>query len=90
METLWQDTRYAFRTIARNPGFAAVAVFSLALGVAGALATARVVTRLLFGMSAMDPVTFTGVFLLLASVALLASYIPSWRASRLDPIRALR
>src|SRR5437870_12465900 len=33
METLWQDVRYAFRTIARNPGFAAVAVLSLALGV---------------------------------------------------------
>jgi ABC-type antimicrobial peptide transport system permease subunit len=62
----------------------------LAIGVAGALAVSRLVTRLLFGMSAMDPVTFGGVCLVLLSVALLASYVPAWRASRLDPLRALR
>ena len=62
----------------------------LAIGIAGALAVSRVVTRLLFGMSPMDPVTFGGVCLVLVSVALLASYLPAWRASRLDPLLALR
>jgi putative ABC transport system permease protein len=65
-------------------------VIGLAIGVAGALALARIVTRLLFGMSAIDPVTFGSVCLLLTAVALLASYVPAWRASRLDPIKALR
>jgi ABC-type antimicrobial peptide transport system permease subunit len=62
----------------------------LAIGMTGALAVSRVVTRLLFGMSPMDPVTFGGVVLVLLSVALMASYVPAWRASRLDPIKALR
>ncbi|MBI4487183.1 MAG: FtsX-like permease family protein, partial [Acidobacteria bacterium] len=65
-------------------------VIGLAIGVASALAVSRVVTRLLFGMNAMDPATFGGVCLLLVTVALLASYVPAWRASRLDPLRALR
>jgi len=65
-------------------------VIGLAIGVSGALALARLVTRLLFGMSAIDPATFGGVCLLLTVVAMLASYLPAWRASRLDPIRALR
>ncbi len=60
------------------------------VGVAGALALARVVTRLLFGMSPTDPATFGGVCLILIVVAMLASYVPAWRASRLDPLRALR
>jgi len=62
----------------------------LAVGVVGALALARVVTRLLFGMNAIDPATFAGVCVLLTVVAVLASYLPAWRASRLDPIKALR
>jgi predicted permease len=65
-------------------------VIGLAVGVTGALALARVVTRLLFGISALDPVTFVGVCLLLTAVAMIASYVPAWRASRLDPIKALR
>ena len=62
----------------------------LAIGVTGALAVARLVTRLLFGMSAIDPATFTLACLLLTVVALLASSVPAWRARRLDPITALR
>jgi ABC-type antimicrobial peptide transport system permease subunit len=65
-------------------------VIGLAIGVTGALAVARVVTRLLFGMSATDPATFVGVCLILVVIAMLASYVPAWRASRLDPLRALR
>lgn len=65
-------------------------VIGLTIGVTGALAVARVVSRLLFGMSAMDPATFGSVCLILLAVALLASSVPAWRASRLDPLRALR
>ena len=61
----------------------------LAIGVTSALAFARLVTRLLFGLSAIDPATFAGVCVLLI-VSTRASYVPAWRASRLDPIRALR
>jgi putative ABC transport system permease protein len=61
----------------------------LAIGLAGALGISRVVSRLLFGTS-MDPATFGGVGLLLILVALLASSVPAWRASRLDPLVALR
>jgi len=62
----------------------------LAIGVTAALALARLVTRLLFGMSAIDLATFSGVCLLLAAVGIIASSFPAWRASRLDPIIALR
>ena len=62
----------------------------LAIGVTSALAFARLVTRLLFGLSAIDPATFAGVCVLLVLVSTLASYVPAWRASRLDSIRALR
>ena len=62
----------------------------LVIGVAGAAALSRGVTRLLFGMSGLDPATFAGVCVVLALVAVLASYVPAWRASRLDPIKALR
>jgi predicted permease len=65
-------------------------VIGLAIGVTGAVAVARVVTRLLFGMSPIDPATYGGVSVVLLLVAMLASYVPAWRASRLDPLRALR
>jgi putative ABC transport system permease protein len=62
----------------------------LAIGIVGALGAARLVSRLLFGMSGVDPITFAGVCVVLVLVATLASYIPAWRASRLDPLQALR
>jgi ABC-type antimicrobial peptide transport system permease subunit len=62
----------------------------LALGIPCALAASRLVTHLLFDVSAHDPVTLTTVAVALAAVALAAGYIPARRAMRVDPIRALR
>lgn len=62
----------------------------LAAGVAGALLLTRVVRSLLFEVTPTDPGTFVGVLLLLLGAALVASYVPAWRATRADPMRALR
>jgi putative ABC transport system permease protein len=59
------------------------------LGLVGAYAVTRVMNSLLFGVASTDPFTFASVTLLLCSVALLASYIPARRASRVDPLVAL-
>ena len=62
----------------------------LACGTLGAYALTRTMDSLLFGLSATDPLTFLGVALLLASVTLAACYIPARRATRVDPMVALR
>jgi putative ABC transport system permease protein len=56
----------------------------------GALAATKILAAFLFGIEATDPLTFTAVALLLLIVALAASYIPSRRALRVDPLTALR
>jgi putative ABC transport system permease protein len=66
------------------------ALLGLALGVAGALALGRVVASFIYGIAAYDPLTFAAVAALLATVALLASIIPAFRAARIEPTRALR
>jgi putative ABC transport system permease protein len=65
-------------------------VLGLGIGLTGALALTWVMQSLLFGVNAKDPITFAAVATLLALVALLACYIPARRATRLDPLSALR
>jgi putative ABC transport system permease protein len=67
-----------------------LALLGLALGLVGALAVTRFVSSLLYGVTATDPVVFVGVSLLLLLVTLLASWLPARRATRLDPMTALR
>lgn len=62
----------------------------IAIGVAGALAATRVIATLLFGVSALDPVTYFGVTSLLLLVSLVACALPAWRAARVDPAATLR
>jgi predicted permease len=60
------------------------------IGITGGLIVTRMVTSLLYGVSAGDPVTFVGMPLTLLLVALLASYLPARRATKIDPMTALR
>jgi ABC-type lipoprotein release transport system permease subunit len=67
-----------------------LAVIGMVVGLVGALASTRVMSDLLFGVPARDPVTFVGIALLLAGVAFVASWLPARRAVRTDPTSALR
>jgi putative ABC transport system permease protein len=67
-----------------------VTVIGLAIGVGASFALTRLIQGLLFGVSATDPLTFGVIALLLAAVALLACWMPARRATRMDPLAALR
>jgi ABC-type antimicrobial peptide transport system permease subunit len=63
---------------------------SLVLGLVGAFAATRLLNSLLFGVGAADPLTFMSIALLVSLVAFLAAWLPARRATRVDPIIALR
>jgi predicted permease len=67
-----------------------LAIAGLVIGVSAALGLTRLMESLLFGVKAWDPVAFVGAPLLLAGVAMIAVWLPGVRASRVDPIEALR
>ncbi len=69
---------------------AVLAATGLVLGVPASLVASRVLASLLSGVTPTDPLTYAAVALLLATVALLASYVPARRAARVDPVIALR
>jgi putative ABC transport system permease protein len=68
----------------------ALASVGIVLGTGAALAASRVLARLLYGVSPSDPLTYAGVVVLLAAVAVAASWLPARRATRIDPLTALR
>jgi len=81
----WRDV---LRMVLRS-GMSLVAM-GLTIGLAGALALTRLMSTLLFEVSPLDPVTFAAVAVCVILAALIACYIPARRATRVDPLVALR
>jgi len=85
---LGADTRHVLGLVVGQGLLTVLA--GLTIGVGAALALARTMQGLLFGITATDPATFAAVAALLLSVGLVACYVPAWRATRVDPTMALR
>jgi putative ABC transport system permease protein len=64
--------------------------FGVVLGLVGAVAASRALISLLFGVSRLDPITYIGVIALLGGVSAMATWVPAWRAARVDPTITLR
>jgi ABC-type antimicrobial peptide transport system permease subunit len=79
--------RVQFGVIART---LRLAVIGIVVGTVFSFITSKLIASLLFGTRPGDPITFVGMVVLLAMMALLAGYIPARRASRIDPMEALR
>jgi ABC-type lipoprotein release transport system permease subunit len=98
MTALFNDIKYAFRQLRKSPIFTTIAVLSLALGVGAntaigilaAVVVTRLMDSLLYQVKSVDPITFTMVSLLLIVITLLACYVPARRATKIDPMEALR
>jgi ABC-type antimicrobial peptide transport system permease subunit len=67
-----------------------LAISGMAIGLIGSLAITQMMSGMLYGVNAMDPLTFTAVAILLSIVAVAGCYAPAWRASKVDPILSLR
>jgi ABC-type antimicrobial peptide transport system permease subunit len=85
---LGANSRNVLRLVLRHG--AVLTSLGIGLGILLSLAVTRFIATLLYGTSATDPLTFAAVVVLLAFVALAACYIPARRATRVDPIIALR
>jgi ABC-type antimicrobial peptide transport system permease subunit len=102
IDTLLRDLRFALRTLRQRSGFALVTIITLALGIgatprssacaglAGALATTRLLRTMLFQVRPDDPPTYLMTALALEVVALVATLVPAFRATRVDPIESIR
>lgn len=69
---------------------AVIAVAGLTIGVILAMASTRLMRSMMFGVTALDPVTYAGVLVAVLLVTLAAAAVPAWRASQIDPVRVLR
>ena len=75
------------RILVRTLGLAGLGIL---IGVTASSILSRLLSGLLFGVTPTDPVTFLGMFVILTTVAAIAGYLPARRASRIDPMVALR